>query len=202
MKGVYRVGRRLSPEARRAEIVEVADELIAAEGYRSLSLREVARRCGMSAPGLMHHFPDMESLLSAVLQYRDHADLDAIATSQPADASFEDVVESALMYYEQRGDATRRRDALEVEALDPTHPAHAYYLDRNARSWAEVRQILDREFEDPESAAKLLSAVFDGLRFRVLRDPEHVDLREEWHAVRDLVIGSLKRREEPTTSPV
>ncbi|MFH8249579.1 TetR/AcrR family transcriptional regulator [Microbacterium sp. B2969] len=188
------MARRLTPEARRAEIIETVDELIAAEGYRSLSLREVARRCGMSAPGLMHYFPDMTSLLDAVLERRDEIDLDAITLEQPADARIEDIIESSLLYYERAREKTRRYDALEAEAIDPTHPAHAFYLERDDRSFERMRPYIEREFEDPDRASKLLRAVFDGLRFRVVRDPEHVDLRKEWHAVRDVVLGCLERR--------
>lgn len=188
------MARRLTPEARRAEIIELADELIAAEGYRTLSLREVARRCGMSAPGLMHYFPDMAGLLHAVLAHRDAVDLARIAASQPADAHFEDVVENALLYYERAGERTRRYDALEAEAIDPGHPAHAFYLRRDERSFATMREIVEREFHNPEPVFALLRAVFDGLRLRVLRDPEHVSLRQEWHAIRDIVLSSLERR--------
>jgi AcrR family transcriptional regulator len=191
------MARRLSPEVRREEIVETTDAIIAAEGYRSLSLREVARRCGMSAPGLMHYFPDMESLLHAVLEHRDEVDLAAIAASQPENARIEDFIENALRYYEHAGDTTRRYDALEAEAIDPRHPAHAYYLERDARSFAALRPLVEREFEDPDRVFMLLRAVFDGLRFRALRDPEHVDLRREWEAVRDIVLDSLGRRIRP-----
>src|SRR3954447_4126820 len=189
------MARRLSPEVRRAEIIVTTDALIAAEGYRSLSLREVARRCGMSAPGLMHHFPDMPSLLHAVLQHRDDVDLTAIAAEQPEDARIEDVIESAFRYYERAGDSTRRYDMLEAEAaFDPTHPAHAYYLERDARTYARLRPMVEREFEDPDRVFALLMVVFDGLRFRALRDPEHVDLRGEWQTVRSIVMGSLECR--------
>ena len=188
------MARRLTPEIRRAEIVATADDIIAAEGYRSLSLREVARRCGMSAPGLMHHFPDLHSLLEAVLAHRDEADLAEIAAEQSGDARLEDVIENALLYYERAEDITRRFDALEAEAIDPGHPAHRYYLDRDARNFERIRPFVEREFEDPERVFLVLRAVFDGLRFRRLRDPEHVDLRAEWHAIRDTVLGSLDRR--------
>lgn len=188
------MARRLSPEARRAEIIATVDALIASEGYRSLSLREVARRCEMSAPGLMHYFPDMESLLNAVLAHRDEVDLDAIALAQPADVSLDELIEAALRYYEQAGDVTRRFDVLEAEAIDPTHPAHAYYRDRDTRNFDRMRAAVEREFADPEKAAALIRVVFDGLRFRLLRDPETVNLRAEWHAVRDVVLGALEHR--------
>ena len=188
------MARRLTPEVRRAEIIATADDLIAAEGYRSLSLREVARRCGMSAPGLMHYFPDMPSLLHAVLEHRDEVDLATITAQHTNGARIEDIIERALVYYEQAGEVTRRFDALEAEAVDPEHPAHAYYLERDTRNFERIRPFVEREFEDPESVFLLLRAVFDGLRFRSLRDPQRIDLRAEWHAVQDIVLSTLKRR--------
>jgi AcrR family transcriptional regulator len=190
------MARRLSPEARRAEIIETASELIGAEGYRALSLREVARRCGMSAPGLMHYFADMPSLLHAVLAHRDEVDLAAIVGGRSESATLDDVVAAALEYYERAGDATLRFDALEAEAVDPTHPAHAYYLDRDARSFAQMKPIIEREFDDPEQVLAVLGVVFDGIRFRSLRDPENVSLMQEWLKVREPILASFRRKSD------
>jgi AcrR family transcriptional regulator len=188
------MARRLSPDARRAEIIRTATELISTEGYRALSLREVARRCGMSAPGLMHYFADMPSLLSAVLALRDEVDIAAIIGAQGESATLDDVVTAAFDYYQRAGDATLRFDALEAEAVDPTHPAHAYYLDRDERSFAQLKHLIEREFENPVEAFALIRVVFDGIRFRRLRDPENVDLMQEWLRVREPVLASLQRK--------
>src|SRR3954447_14260367 len=60
--------------ATRAEIVEQATALFGEVGYRSASLREIASRCGISHPGLLHHFASKEALLQAVLQRREEVD--------------------------------------------------------------------------------------------------------------------------------
>src|SRR3954452_5798085 len=60
--------------AKRSEIVEAATALSGEVGYRSASLREIASRCGISHPGLLHHFASKEALLEAVLQRRDELD--------------------------------------------------------------------------------------------------------------------------------
>src|SRR3954452_5945655 len=49
--------RRLSPEARREQLAEIAQELIAAEGYASFSLDAVAERAGVTRNLLYHYFP-------------------------------------------------------------------------------------------------------------------------------------------------
>jgi AcrR family transcriptional regulator len=188
------MARRLTPDARRAEIIQTATELIGTEGYRALSLREVARRCGMSAPGLMHYFADMPSLLTAVLAHRDEVDIAEIIGRQPQSASLDDVVSAAFDYYERAGDTTLRFDALEAEAVDPAHPAHAYYVERDERSFAQMRPVIEREFEDPDQALALLRVVFDGIRFRRLRDPDNVDLMQEWLRIREPVLASLGRK--------
>jgi AcrR family transcriptional regulator len=188
------MARRLTPDARRAEIIQTATELIGSEGYRALSLREVARRCGMSAPGLMHYFADMPSLLTAVLAHRDEVDLAAIIETQAESGTLDDVVAAAFDYYRRAGEATLRFDALEAEAVDPTHPAHAYYLERDERSFAQMRPVIEREFDDPDQAFAVLRVVFDGIRFRRLRDPDNVDLMQEWLRIREPVLASLGRK--------
>ena len=186
------MARRLTPEARRAEIVDVAFTVIAEEGYRSLSLREVARRCDMSAPGLMHYFPDMPSLLQAVLSYRDESDIAAF-TADDSDASVDDLIERALSYYAQRPDEVARFDALEREALDPNHPAHDYFVRRDERNFELMKPFVEREFADPEAVLRMLRIVVDGLRLSWIRDPQ-LDRLAEWRAIRGFVFAGCVRR--------
>ncbi|MGY2061863.1 TetR/AcrR family transcriptional regulator, partial [Nocardia gipuzkoensis] len=58
-------------EARKERILEVALKTFAENGFRGASIAEIADRCGLSQPGLLHHFPTKAALLSAVLDYRD-----------------------------------------------------------------------------------------------------------------------------------
>ena len=49
--------RRLSPEARRDQLAEIAQEIIAADGYASFALDAVAERAGVTRNLLYHYFP-------------------------------------------------------------------------------------------------------------------------------------------------
>jgi AcrR family transcriptional regulator len=188
------VARRLTPEARRAEIIEVAHAVITEEGYNGLSLRELARRCEMSAPGLMHYFPDMRTLLEAVLAHRDEQDLAAIGLSAEGDQPpLGEMIERGLRYYEGRPDETRSFDALEIEALDPTHPAHEFFVHRDERNIELLRPYVEREFADPDAAMRMLRIVFDGLWLRWIREPD-VDHLASWREVEPLVFAGLERR--------
>jgi AcrR family transcriptional regulator len=49
--------RRLAPEARREQLAELAQELIAADGYAAFSLDTLAERAGVTRNLLYHYFP-------------------------------------------------------------------------------------------------------------------------------------------------
>ena len=116
--------------ARRAEIIEQARALFGEVGYRGASLREIAGRCGLSHPGLLHHFPTKESLLLAVLQQRDADDVAWLGQAGPGPLDpLVRLVELA------RHNATRRGLAelftvIAAEATSPEHPAHEYVVRR------------------------------------------------------------------------
>ncbi|MFI6317752.1 TetR/AcrR family transcriptional regulator [Nonomuraea sp. NPDC050556] len=57
--------------ARRARIVSAALTMFAERGYRGTSIAAVAEAAGITQPGLLHHFPSKESLLTEVLAERD-----------------------------------------------------------------------------------------------------------------------------------
>lgn len=63
-KGAETVRKRLSPAARRSEIVQAAIDLFAETGFDG-STREVARRAGITQPLLYRYFPDKQSLIEA-----------------------------------------------------------------------------------------------------------------------------------------
>ena len=59
---------RLSPDARREQIVEVAASHFAQEGYEGLSMRAIAADAGVTRALVYHYFPGREALLEAVLR--------------------------------------------------------------------------------------------------------------------------------------
>lgn len=189
------MARRLSPEARRAEILEVAQAAIASDGYTALSLREVARRCGMSAPGLMHYFPDMPALLEAVLSHRDETDLAAIFDATGPHASVLDALDVARDYYAARSEEVRNFDALEAEALTPGHPAHDYFQRRSERNFERMRPQIHREFEGPEEVERALRLLFDGVRLKWLRSPDagEEERARDWQVIRSVVSGFRRK---------
>jgi AcrR family transcriptional regulator len=51
----------------RERILETATRLFIAQGYRGISMREIAEAVGVSKPAIYHHFSDKEALFLAIL---------------------------------------------------------------------------------------------------------------------------------------
>jgi AcrR family transcriptional regulator len=59
--------RRRDPEAHRAAILEAAREVLAEQGYARATIREIARRAGVTHGLVMRHFGTKEQLMAAAL---------------------------------------------------------------------------------------------------------------------------------------
>jgi AcrR family transcriptional regulator len=69
-RGAYAKG-----AVKREEILAVALDVVAKNGCRKATSREIAHRVGLTQPGLMHYFGSREELYQEVLRARDDADL-------------------------------------------------------------------------------------------------------------------------------
>ncbi|MFJ2866703.1 TetR/AcrR family transcriptional regulator [Kitasatospora sp. NPDC087314] len=89
---VHERRRRLSPAARRAQLLSVGARLFAARPYEEVLMEEVAEQAGVSRALLYRHFPGKHDLFAAV--YRQAADeLLAKSRFDPDDTLIEQLVE-------------------------------------------------------------------------------------------------------------
>ena len=172
--------------ATREQIVERAAALFGEVGYRSASLRKIAARCGISHPGLLHHFPSKEVLLAAVLARRDA--LDAEQFLPPCTSGLDGVRRLVdLVEHNVRVPAmVELHAALSAEAADPQHPAHAWFVQRyrvtrerfgRVLLQAQAEGVL-RDGVDPATAAVALAALMDGLQVQWLLERDSVNMVE------------------------
>lgn len=75
----------MDPRKRRAQIIEVASELMAERGYWGTSLQEVADACGLTVAGLIHHVQSKTGLLMMILEQEDNQSLIDIARQLKAE---------------------------------------------------------------------------------------------------------------------
>jgi AcrR family transcriptional regulator len=196
-RGAYATGL-----ARREAILQAASEAFATHGYRGASLAMIADRVGMSAPGLLHHFPTKEHLLVDVLalrQERDAARVRALASERGGR------ILDALLVLAKRNGASpgliRLFTMLAAESVDDDHPGHDWFVERYRQSrefvaerLAEEQRIgLIRDDVDPGMIATQILAMFDGLQLQWLLEPGEIDLV----TVLDDYLGDLRTRLAP-----
>lgn len=175
------VGPRLTRGERRQQILAVAAEAFSEAGFRGTTLADVASRVGVSQPGLLHHYPNKESLILAVLAERDRADeehlKDLFRDQRPSLAEWwlavcrRNLDQPALV---------RLFTVTAAESLDPAHPAHSYYRDRFTHNRDVVaRQVVEDQRRgllsrslDPATTAVELLALTNGLQLQWLMHPE------------------------------
>ncbi|MFJ4224058.1 TetR/AcrR family transcriptional regulator [Microbacterium sp. NPDC089695] len=160
--------------ARRQEILESALEVIGRDGYQNASLKQIAERVGVTPAALLHYFGSKEELFTAVLRTRDAHDESDARMLDPisARAAFLDVIR----HNAEVPGVVELFSRLAVDAADPDHPAHDYFLERSERLRASIAETFDhggaaRAALDPDTLARVVQAVSDGLQLQWMVDP-------------------------------
>lgn len=164
-RGPYRKGIE-----RRRQIIEAAAELFAESGYTHSSVRELARRLNLTQPGVLHHFADKEELLVEVLGMRDSSVADYLADLPATDVAARS--REVARHSAEHDGLTSLYIILGAEAIDPDHPAHAYFTEHYRRAKELTRPPASGASEempeevDPELIAILGTAVQDGIQLQ------------------------------------
>lgn len=192
LRGAYAKG-----VAKRKEILDAAIEVLAEHGYDRASVREVARKVGLSQAGLLHHFRNKEDLFVEVLRRRDDRVADPSFTSHahPVDRLIDAVKKNS-----HEPGLTRLFVAMSADATASAGPARAFFEQRYL--WLldviaeDVRaQQAAGEMSSAASAediASLLVAAADGLQLQWLLAPTRVDMEQRLGLLRDLLSGALR----------
>lgn len=170
--------------AKRVEILDQAVALFGEAGYRGASLRDIAARCGISHPGLLHHFPTKQALLLAVLARRDEIDEQWLALDALDGL---DVLRRFCALVElnaQRRGIVELYAVVSAEATSSEHPAHGFFVTRYDKSVATVAAAYAdlrttgrlRAGVGPDDAARQLVALMDGLQVQWLLSGCRIDM--------------------------
>lgn len=179
--------RRLTPEARRRQILDVATSVVSERGFNAVSMQDIATACGLTKAGVQHHFATKTDLLIGLLHRRDRLDaadeeygrLDSLSREE-ARAVLDRVVRRNF----ERRELVRLFTVLSAEALSPDHPAHEYFRARLDRVRRLMATAAGHFHSDPERLALQTIAYLDGLQLLWLRD-ESVPFLELWDSYAD-----------------
>lgn len=196
-------------ELSRDRILATAVEVFGKQGFRGGSLREIARRVGISEAGLLHHFGSKAGLLAAVLAERDRIDAERREEEEAVGTGLVD----GMRHLVRRNAATPGLVGLHVivsaEATEAGHPAHERYRNRyrglreqdRAGFHALVEAGALRPDIDPDKIGAITSAVMDGLQLQWLLDPDRVDLPDLFEHFLSLLGAPSKEPTAGDTEP-
>lgn len=166
--------------ARREDIVRVASAHFAERGFLSATVLDIATACGISRAGLLHHFPDKESILDAVLKERDIEDQRRFApyVDQGGPLGVLRGMVDLAEHNRLMPGLIELFVRLSAESAMSDHPAHGYFTERYARirtgTARAIRGAQRAGFVltdvEAESAALRLTATMDGLQLQWLLD--------------------------------
>jgi AcrR family transcriptional regulator len=188
-RGQYATGR-----ARRDEILARALEVIARNGYRRTSFREIADTVGLSKTGMLHHFANKEELFREIIRLRDEQNFAEYTTNAP------DIIEGFAALVEHNAQVPGLAQLFAAVAgeiaAEPDHPSRAFLAGRYEYVKHLVADAIRdqqsagraREDVDPGIGAALLIAAADGIQTQWLLDPS-IDMTAHLRALWDLAIG-------------
>jgi AcrR family transcriptional regulator len=173
-RGPYAKGK-----AKRAEILDVALEVIARDGYSAATVKQLADAVGLSQNGLLHYFGSKDALFLEILRRRDELAEAQVASESPT--LTDDLPKRILDAIHDDSSAPGMAQlALRVtgEATEPGHLAHEFTRNRYdtvrtvvesavVKLQAEGRMSAD---VDPGAVAAIIFATWDGLQIQWMYD--------------------------------
>ena len=147
----------MARDVRRAQILEIAQDLFARQGYHHVSMDDIADHAEVSKPVLYRHFPSKLDLYLDVVDHRAEALLaaiDAALTDDPSDGRA--VVRALVRAY--------------VEFVEQAGDSFSLLFESDVTRDSEVRRRVER------ASADAAEAVCRGLRELAGLEPEHARL--------------------------
>ena len=184
---------------RQARILAAALEVYG-EGGHGAPIAAVAKRAGLTLPGLLHYYPTKDDLLLALLESHD-ADSDALMAPDRSD--WRQALRQLGAINRQnltKPEVVRLFSILNAESLTRDHPAADWFRRRTDRARGNFAAILRagiaaggiRPGTDPDGLALEIIAVWDGLQVLWLRGPAEVDIGAIFEDYLDRLVASLE----------
>ncbi|MCO6559337.1 MAG: TetR/AcrR family transcriptional regulator [Bifidobacterium sp.] len=167
----------------RTAILNAAVVSFGERGYYGTSLQKIANTVGMTKAGVLHHVGSKEGLLDTVLNeiYDDATDSIVVGYIDAERPLIATMWREVVAINSKRPEQVHMFSTLDAESIDPKHPAHNYFKNRDQHV---VDVTLKTKWVVPEgidikSFVQAGFSMMDGIQLRWLRSPER-DLNEMW----------------------
>ena len=175
---------------RRTAILDAAVESFGKLGYYGTSLQRIATEVGLTKAGVLHYVGSKEGLLKLALteeydRVTESINAAMVAQERPLIA---DMWRQVVAVNNKRPALVHMFSTLSAEALNPDHPAHDYFAEREdhiVEVAANIRWHVP-EGVDAEQVLRSGFAMMDGAQLRWLRVPGR-DLNEMWASCEDVL---------------
>jgi AcrR family transcriptional regulator len=168
---------------RHAEILAAALELMAEQGYHGTSLRELAKRLGISQPSLYHYFSSKEELAEQIIEAysgRMFTIVPALQAEIELEALPRMLCEFVVQLYANGSHPTFVRFAFAASRIDPRFGRlnREIFMDRAMASVAApLLAIAERNAIDPIRLGDVLRASINAIAFRLMEETVLFDER-------------------------
>jgi AcrR family transcriptional regulator len=180
---------RMQKGDRRASILDTAILLIGEQGFGGFSINALAKRCGLTTAGLLHHFGSKHGLMIALLDERDRRDREALigmlgvcAHGELSKRQVLYVLRAIVSRNAEQPDLVRLNAMIRAEALQQDHPAAEYFKERETRVRSIIADMVRPHVSDAEATAIQVLSLMNGLEAQWIRDGCTFDLVEYWDA--------------------
>jgi AcrR family transcriptional regulator len=191
--------RRLSPEARRVEILEAAARLVVEQGYLPLALEQLARCAGTSKALIYAYFPTQYALFNALLDREvDGLRVGGLETASQVQDLDQAIVLCGMLYFEH---VARNGPLLNILMTDLYMAGHFDLQQEQARSLIMGRlkrlaeQTLPLSEQEIYAAIEMMAAIPEEAgRLVFHKELDQTTARQVCHG---LLVSSLKALRSP-----
>jgi AcrR family transcriptional regulator len=183
---------------RPSRILDSAIEIIGQRGYYGFSIKELASACGVTVPGVLHHFGTKDAILLAVLKDIERRDYEAVWKGVPLTApaklsemslaNFKRLLHATVDRNSQQPNILRLFSILRIEAHYPEHPAFEFFYQRNVRALRVVAEMLEGKVTAPKDMAIKVVSMTAGLEDVWLATSMAFDLVRQWDEAIEMLL--------------
>jgi len=191
-------------EKRRNQIVEIAIQTIATQGFSQASLAEIAKKAGISKGVISYHFDGKEELVEEILRslLRKPADFikERVSRAQSAVEKLRAYVEANFEFMKMNrvgyvalvdlwGQRDSGRNSLNADAYEPSRHYLAHMLEEGQRT-GEMRAF------PVMPTASLIQGAVDGIMLQWVLDEKAIDLDVAKEEVVSMVLRHVQGDEQ------
>lgn len=191
--------------AARRRLIDAATQLIAEQGIAATSVAQIGARAGMSRGAVNFHFVSKDALLTAVAE-EVTADWEGQAFGAvpplelPMEVALDAFLQKSLKDLSEETQRARTMMILAHESMGATPLLREHFVGLHRRVRRAVVELVRQrqstgqvaEKVDADAFALMVIAMFRGIVFQYLLDPEDVDLERAHAAAGAAIIGYLR----------